>query len=253
MKDFLGYKDEYLSTKKGYNLLRFFNPLHCMICGEVDSTNDGPFCEKCYNEFEKLLNSTCPVCGGSIKECVCLELSSIKKLYFLFWYDKVWSAEFVSEIKYGGDYRYISYFGKLIADVILNDSDKIPFSGVCYVPRSKRNVRIRGFDQSKLLAESVSYHLELPLLHCLKRIGKSEEQKKLSGLDRMENVKNKFMIDYSELVNEHGVIPSSLLLIDDVVTTGATVNECTSLLKKCGVRRVYVGAIAQTPFVKRKK
>ncbi len=253
MKDFFGYKDEYLATQKGYNLMRFINPIPCMVCGDMEFIEHGPFCHECFEKFTDLLNSYCPVCGGDKNECLCTSVNGIKKMYFLFWYDKRWSADFVSKIKYEGDYRYVSYFGKLIADNIKENMGKMNFSGVCFVPRSRENFNKRGFDQARLMAESVAYHLQIPLLDCLKRFGKSDEQKKLSGYERRKNVKNKFFVDYKGLVNENGEIPSKVLLIDDVITTGATVRECAYLLRKSGVRSVFVGAIAKTSLKKYKK
>ena len=249
----MGYKDEYLSTKRGYNLLRFFNPLPCMTCNEMEFVESGPFCEECYEQFEKILMSSCSMCGGDKDECKCFNISGIKKMYFLFWYERIRGAYFVSKIKYGGDHRYISYFGKLIAEEIMKRESKILFDGVCFVPRSPKNVKERGFDQSKLLAESVAYYLGLPVLNCLKRVGKAEEQKKLSGGERRLNVKNKFDVSFAHLVNEHGEIPSKVLLIDDVVTTGSTIRECSYHLRKSSVRSVFVGAIASTPVRKYKK
>ncbi len=185
--------------------------------------------------------------------CKCFKPKGIRDLFFLFWYDGLLSADIVAIIKYRGERRYASYFGKLIAERIEEKSTDIKIDGVCYVPRALKNVRKRGFDQSKLIAESVAYYLNVPLLHCIERKGKSEEQKKLSGEERRKNVKNKFFVRIDNLVSENGKIPSNVLLIDDVVTTGSTIKECSYLLGKKGIRNVYVGAIAKTPTRRQKK
>lgn len=253
MKDFLGYKDEYLSTKRGYNLFRFLAPLPCMICKEIDFVDEGPFCSSCYEKFEKLLYALCPMCAGDKRECICINVRGVDRLFFPLWYDKALGTKLVLNIKYLGEKRYVSYFGALIANVIKCERETEDFSCVCFVPRSKENIKSKGFDQSKILAESISYYLEIPLISCLKRTGKSEEQKKLSGEDRRKNVKNKFSIERHTLVDENGVVPKNVLLIDDIVTTGSTVRECAYLLKKWGVKHVYVGAVAVTPNRRRKK
>ncbi len=243
MKDLLGYKDEYLSTKRGYNLLRLFAPMSCMICGEIDSSEEGPFCKECFEKFSAMLSMSCPICDGKREECECCELTGIKKVFFLFWYYKDVSSDMIKRVKYLGDKREISYLGYLISKAVKNEE----FSGICFVPRTKKNIKRTGFDQSKLLAESVAFHLGLPLIECLGRKGRSAEQKKLSGADRRRNVKNKFFVDVEKLKFENGKIPSKILLIDDVVTTGSTVKECSYLLRKSGVKSVFVGAIAKTP------
>ena len=224
-----------------------------MVCKETDISNDSPFCTECYNNFKELFLKPCAICGDSTDNCKCFKPKGIKDLFFLFWYDGLLSADIISIIKYRGERRYTSYFGKLISARIKEKSPSLKFDGVCYVPRSLNNIRKRGFDQSKLMAESVSYYLNVPLLHCIKRKGKSEEQKKLSGEERRKNVKNKFYIKLENLIFKSGEIPSNILLIDDVITTGSTVKECVYLLSKMGVRNVYVGAIAKTPIKRRKK
>jgi competence protein ComFC len=253
MKDFLGYKDSFLALKKRYNLLRFFSPTPCMICGEIDSVDEGPFCKECYREFVALFNNPCPLCGGDREECECFAIKGTKGISFLFWYDNELSKKVLLTAKYKGDERYISYFGELIAKNIKSQFNKVSFDGVCFVPRSKENINSRGFDQSKILAESISYHLNVPVLKALVRSGKSEEQKKLSGQERRKNVKNKFVVDYYGLANSDGVIPSQILLIDDVITTGSTILECSYLLRKAGVRNIYVASIAKTPLKRNKK
>ncbi len=224
-----------------------------MVCKETDVSNDAPFCTECYNNFKELFFKPCIICGNSTDNCQCFKPQGIKELFFLFWYDGLLSSDIISTIKYRGERRYTSYFGKLIADRIKAKSPSLKLDGVCYVPRSLNNIRKRGFDQSKLMAESVSYYLNVPLLHCIKRKGKSEEQKKLSGEERRKNVKNKFFIKLGNLIFESGEIPSNILLIDDVITTGSTIKECVYLLNKMGVRNVFVGAIAKTPLQRRKK
>ncbi len=253
MKDFFVYNDQFLSTKKWYSLLKWFVPLSCMICKETDISKEGPFCNECLQKFKELFSKPCTFCGESPYNCQCFKTNGIKDLFFLFWYDGLLSADIIAIIKYRGERRYASYFGKLIAERIKEKSPNIKLDGVCFVPRSPNNIRKRGFDQSKLLAESVSYYLGVPLLPCIIRKGKSSEQKKLSGEERRKNVKNKFRVKIENLVFESGEIPSKILLIDDIITTGSTVKECSYLLGKSGVRNVYVGAIAKTPAKRPRK
>jgi competence protein ComFC len=253
MKDLWGYKDEFLSTKRTYRILRIFSQLPCMVCRESGFIEDGPFCAECYEKVRQLYSAPCSICGEDKRKCQCVGIRGAKDYCFLFWYDSLLSSELVAKIKYLGERRYVSFFGKLLANEIGNLQSMRGCKGVCYVPRSKENIRMRGFDQSKLLAESIAFYLGLPLIHCIKRSGRSEEQKKLSGEERLKNVKNKFSMDYVQLVGEGGEIPSKLLLVDDVVTTGSTVKECTFLLRKSGVRNVIVASIAKTPQKRMRK
>ena len=253
MKDFLGYKDTYLSTKRWYNLLRLFSPLKCMFCGEVEFTDDGPFCPECYEKFLQLLSKPCPYCGCSGDECKCSVTAGVKKHFFMFWYHGEFVTEIVSKLKYDGEKRYITFLGELLAQKIKESCGKINFTGICYVPRAKSSIKRIGFDQAKLLAECVAFYLNLPVFPCLERKKEGKEQKKLSGAERRKNIKQKYAVSINNLVNESGEIHSKLLLIDDVVTTGSTIQECSYILRRSGVSSVCVASIAKTPFKKRKR
>jgi ComF family protein len=250
MKDFLGYVDPYLSTKKGYNLLRLFSPTKCMICGEIDSIDEGPFCEKCHNTFLDICSTTCKKCGETNGNCKCVKYHGIDEAISVFWYDKIKCFEIITWVKYAGEKRYISYLGMLLAKKIQNSKIPKKFDAICYVPRTMENLKKRGFDQSKILAETISFYLKIPIVPCLKRKGKSAEQKKLSGKERVKNVRNKYRVDKKLLSDKYGVLPRRILLIDDVITTGSTITECSYLLRKAGVRHVYVAALSESAFRK---
>ncbi len=252
MRDFLGYKDLFLSTKKWYNILRLLSPTKCMICGDAESISEGPFCEDCYKKFEELLCVPCPFCGVDKEECECGKFPGIRQIVFLFWYRGDLSTGIVSKVKYLGERRNISYLGSIIARDVNKKLSAVKLQGVCYVPRTANNIEKVGFDQSKLLAESVAFHLGIPVSHCIERRGRSGEQKKLSGEDRRRNVRNKFLINKKEMELVLGSKVKNLLLIDDVVTTGATIRECSYLLRKSGVSNMYAATVAKTPFKKRR-
>lgn len=252
MKDFFGYVDEFLSSRKGYKFLRILNPTPCLVCGEMDFVEDGPLCKDCFEKLKGVLSALCPICHVTGEECICNKISGISRLFFAFWYETELSRVIVSKIKYAGDKRYLSYCGKLIADRVLCGDNDIKIDGVCYVPRARKNAKRIGFDQARFLAESVAFYLNVPLITCLKRTGKSEEQKKLSGIERLKNVKNKFRVNRKKLIDNAGKIPSRILLVDDVITTGATIKECSYLLRKAGVKKVYAACVAKTPLKRRR-
>jgi competence protein ComFC len=253
IKDFFGYIDDFLSTKKGYKFLRILNPTPCFVCGEIAFVDEGPLCLECYEKFSSLLTAVCPFCHAYADECECNKISGIEEIFFAFWYETALSRKIVSKLKYAGDRRQLSYCGKLISQKVLSCETDLKIDAVCYAPRSKRNEKKIGFDQAKFLAESVAFYLNVPLLHCLERTGRSAEQKKLSGIERMKNVKNKFRVNHKRLKGYGMKPPARLLLVDDVITTGATIRECSYFLRKAGVKKVYAACVAKTPLKRKKK
>lgn len=101
----------------------------------------------------------------------------------------------------------------------------------------------RRYNQSALLAHSLSQSTKIPaLVNCLKRMRATDTQAHLKVKDRHENVKNAFDISLPKGVT---LSSKSILLIDDVYTTGATIHECTKTLFNAGVKAVYVVTLAR--------
>ena len=115
------------------------------------------------------------------------------------------------------------------------------FDCVTYVPLSEKSRKSRGYNQALLLAGSVAEQLELPLIHALKKVRETEAQHELSRPKRFKNVKGAY-----EAVRE--LNGERVLLIDDIITTGATILECAATLYKAGAGKVCGLCAALTDF-----
>ena len=103
-------------------------------------------------------------------------------------------------------------------------------------------MRIHGGDQSKLIAAGVAEGLEIPLKPLLARREKrASDQKLLDAVERRKNVKNTFF-PAKEAADYRRV-----LLVDDVTTTGSTIDECADILREAGVKQVVKAVLARTP------
>ncbi|WP_173049649.1 ComF family protein [Nitrospira sp. KM1] len=110
------------------------------------------------------------------------------------------------------------------------------------VPLHSSRLRGREFNQSLLLADNLSRHLVKPVLpNALMRVTATEPQTTLSRHDRLRNLRNAFAIR-----DTTGVQERRILVIDDVFTTGTTVNECAEVLRKAGALSVTVLTLART-------
>jgi ComF family protein len=107
---------------------------------------------------------------------------------------------------------------------------------VCAVPLHASRERGRGFNQAELLARAVAAHLKLPYRAVLARTRKTRQQAKLGGEARFQNVQGAFVC--------HPLRSERVLLVDDVVTSGATTLACTQALRAAGARSVRVAAVA---------
>jgi ComF family protein len=108
------------------------------------------------------------------------------------------------------------------------------------VPLCKSRLRERGYNQSELLANEVAQYLNLPVLtNVLLRVKKTTPQKKMTPTERIENLKNAFAVENTNLITG-----KDILLIDDVYTTGATTGECARVLREAGAKQIKILTVA---------
>jgi ComF family protein len=149
--------------------------------------------------------------------------------------------EAISRLKYGGLTRLARPLGNLLAEYQDPDFKLSENDLVIPVPLHTRRLRERGFNQSLLLARQVSRRRSIPLnFTALQRARQTQPQTQLSGPERRKNVRGAFEVRKREAVKG-----KRILLIDDVFTTGATVQECAYVLREAGATEVQVLTLAR--------
>ncbi|OGW02978.1 MAG: hypothetical protein A2889_03015 [Nitrospinae bacterium RIFCSPLOWO2_01_FULL_39_10] len=144
-------------------------------------------------------------------------------------------------------YKYHNkpYIGKDLVSIILKFLDEkiteLSSELIIHVPLHIKRLKERGYDQAYILSEGIGIRLGIPVSYGnLVRMRYTAPQVNLSGSERMKNVKGAFLItDPSELKDK------SILLIDDVFTTGATIKESVKVIKRAGAGKVYVLTFAR--------
>ena len=133
--------------------------------------------------------------------------------------------------------------GKVLADLLCQIiiEKKLSIDCICYVPISKDSLKKRGFNQCSVLAKNISSILDIPVIDCLVKVKETKEQKLLGKEERMKNI-----LDAFEIKNKEKLFKKNILLIDDVYTTGATINECKKNIEKCNINKIYVLTIAKS-------
>jgi ComF family protein len=219
--------------------LNIISPCRCLCCGLNACGDELPVCGECIGDFYRLLNTVCAACGLEIGSCSC----DGETPSFLFWYAPGDAHRLISYIKNNADKRYAHFFAELLV-IRIKIRYKRGFDAVTYVPRRKKGIRIAGYDQSRLIAEEIADILGVECIPMLVRHG-SGEQKLLSAAERKKTMHNRYSV-LSEGVEKDGEPLGRVLLIDDICTTGATINACTALLRKAGIKQVIPAVIAKT-------
>lgn len=144
----------------------------------------------------------------------------------------------ILEFKYRENYTAGSILAQFLLEVI--NTEQLDADIICYVPMTNKSTKKRGFNQCELIAEDISYYTNIPVSNCLKKIRDTKEQKTLSKEERAMNLKGAFIVNNTKYIKN-----KSIILIDDVMTTGATVEECKNILKKYGANKIIVLTIAK--------
>lgn len=217
------------------------SPCRCLCCG-LNACKEGMLvCEDCISGFYKMLNTVCPSCGREIGRCDCHG----KALVFLLWYVPGDAHRIISYIKNDADRRYAHFFAELLA-LRIKTLHKRKFDAVTYVPRRKRGIRAAGYDQARLIAVETADVMGIRCIEMLKRHG-SRQQKLLSASERRRDMQNRYSVIYENIKESNNETFGRVLLIDDVCTTGATIEACSAMLRKAGIKQVIPAVIAKTP------
>ena len=142
-------------------------------------------------------------------------------------------AKLVRSYKYNGKRYLADFMATQMAKALDGD-----YSAVCHVPLHKKRLAQRGFDQAELLAKSISVKTGIPFAHVIERTRNTKTQVSLGQKQRQENMKGAFVAV--------GDISGNVLLIDDVLTTGATTAECAQVLMGAGAGAVFIITFARS-------
>ncbi len=214
-------------------------PERCVACGEVILPGEG-VCNSCRVAWPKVGDPVCPRCGLEKAWCDCrLRHRHYERVVSSWYYDGA-AARAVMRMKENDDPVATTYFADTLADTVRQYYDEIAFDGVVFVPKTRREQRRRGYNPGERIARGVARRLSLPCVVYLQKIYETPPQKRLSAEQRSGNLLGAFDVTAESLAGK------TLLLVDDVVTTGATLDECAKMLKINGAEAVYAATVATT-------
>ena len=213
----------------------------CAACGAVLGT-EKILCSECYERYREERLWECGTCGRQLSECTCvppyLETASVHKLLKLLRYrvDMPSSVDnsIVYRLKNVPLWRVHQFFAEELVGLLerLSPDDSYVLT---HVPRTVKQRWLYGFDQSECLARALSVRSGVPFFSLLVRKRTGTVQKGLSGLAlRAANVKGAFC----PADTEFSLRGKRVLLVDDIVTTGASMAECARVLRRMGAREV---------------
>ena len=217
----------------------FFFPAECAVCGSALSGIEEirySLCAQCAASIKPIHGIKCNVCGkpliSEIDTClVCRNTQerSFDRLWTLYPYIGKYRKLLVS-YKFSKNPPLTDFIAKKLIDAITGDSD-LKDAIIVPVPPRAGKIKSLGWDQvDYLIKRLMKISKEIKICRCLKR-KKSKIQKQLSRRERLKNLKGKIYL--------YKTPPKTVLIIDDVITTGSTMEVCAEVLKKGGAKKVY--------------
>ena len=188
--------------------------MYCMKCGKPLFKEMEEYCEDCKKKRHKFVQ------GKSL-------------------YEYKSAAAIIYRLKYGKRQEYAEFLGRDMAEHFVWDMKNWKAEALVPVPIHKTRKRQRGYNQAELLANEISRCTGIPVeKDLLVRCKKTIPQKLLRDAERQNNLKKAFKMGRND------VKLSTIIIIDDIYTTGSTVNEMADVLEKMGIDKIYVLTLA---------
>lgn len=228
---------------------RTLYPDVCVGCDELLEAHEKIFCTRCEREYIDAVERECGRCFRPRSRCICarksLEKARIPRLVKLFHYRARRVDLPQNRLIFALKHHHRSDVRQFLASELVSAiSDGIPRSErfvLVYAPRSRKSVLQDGYDHILELTEQMSKLLRVPLINAIGRHAGGKVQKKLSYLERQKNMTGRFY-----LKDDVDITGKSVLLVDDVVTSGATMIEAARVLYAGGAKEVVGVVIAAT-------
>jgi competence protein ComFC len=228
-------------------ILDLIFPKYCVNCKKY-----GDFlCVNCFSRLSFDTKNICLLCGkpsyDGLTHPICYRKNGIEGSFTGIVFNSI-SRKLIYQFKYKPFLSGLAAFlGDLLYESLIQNEE---FEGVVEkydvilvpVPLNVNKLRKRGYNQAGVLAKELGKKLNMPVLDCLVRIKDTKTQVGLSKKERQENIKDAFQVR-DKMVEK--VKNKNILIIDDVLTTGATFSEITRILKDAKVNKVWGVALAR--------
>ena len=200
-------------------------PPKCVLCGKILEKGQIDLCDRCRIHG--------PVCTKSKIKLPFLDS------WLALWHYEEDVRRSLLRYKFYGKRHLAKNYGRLLADKLLREREA-DFDMITWVPVSRMRRLRRGYDQVELLAKALGEALEMEPVKCLRKIRRTQVQSRLTGqAQRRANVLGAY-----EVIDSRQVVGMRVLLLDDIITTGATAGECARVLLTAGASEVHCAAVA---------
>lgn len=210
-------------------ILDLFFPPKCPFCHKLLKSRETLFCDCCQKDLPWTQ-------AGPCEQTIEFTAGCVSPLYYR---DHV--RESIHRYKFNNCSGYSKTYGVLMAQTIRDTWPDVSFDAVTWVPLSGRRKRKRGYDQAMLLAEAVCVPLAVSPIPLLRKVKDTPAQ----SLQTDQSARRVNALNAYTILPHADVTGKTILLCDDVVTTGSTLSECARILRTAGAEKVYAVTLAR--------
>ncbi|MCR5687563.1 MAG: ComF family protein [Lachnospiraceae bacterium] len=217
-------------------------PRICPVCNGIVSRFGADICPECVRKLTPVEAPSCGKCGKPVDAGgLCEDCGRIAHVYdrgcAALVYDEYISKS-IYRFKYNGKREFSAFYGRIMAERCGDAIRSWKPDAIVPVPVHKSKLQKRGYNQAELIARELSGRLKIPVDTALvERRAATKVQKELGAGARQKNLKGAFK------VTQNAVKLKTVLIVDDIYTTGATVDAVAGCLKGAGVGRVYYASL----------
>ncbi len=222
------------------DIVDLFFPRICFSCDQQLQAEEDSLCLHC--RFELPLTNFTNIKNNTLEQAFYGRINLKFATSLLFYHRKGITQRLIHQLKYKGREELGTFFGKWIASELLVCDRRPIFDCIIPVPLHSKRLKERGYNQVAKFAQEIALMLSVPYVNCvLQRKLDTQTQTSKLRIERFNDLKEKFFIaDPTVLKNKH------VLLVDDVVTTGATIEACVIKLQEIEGVKVSLATIAFT-------
>lgn len=230
--------------KAGWKILDWFFPPSCAGCGEWGKK----YCPECLKKTKLIEKPICQICGDPVSEpgivicerCNTTEVAFSAIRSWAYFEDPLQSA--IHRLKYKQDIGLAIELAKPL--MVMVKELGWPIDGVLGIPLDSARRKERGYNQAALLAKPIAWELNISYLpDAVARLKRTRPQVGLNRQERVDNMEGAFLAQ-PDLVRN-----AFILLVDDVITTGSTMNACAKAVRNSGAEAVYGITLARSAYI----
>lgn len=214
-------------------------PPRCPVCDQPVPVDEGLICRKCQPKMKYIKDPRCRKCGkqlGSEHDIFCQDCNRKSHDYqygfALYDYQSVQNSIF--RFKYQKRAEYSRYYGYDMCKNLWDEIKAMQADAIIPIPLHREREKIRGYNQAQEIARVISEIMDIPMYaNLVKRVKNTVPQKKLDEFERQNNLKNAFHIQADDVKLKR------VILVDDIYTTGSTIDAVSKELRRHGVGEIY--------------